>query len=119
MNGAISRLAVFALALIGALILATDVLAGVGGAGARRPAGERDPARCAVHDRAREDLRARRKDAVRDEQGADGERADALLPPLPDRGLAAHVVGYSTQVRSRAGPRAVDERLPHRARTRT
>ena len=59
-----------------------DVLADVGVGRAAGPAGQRDPARRAVHDRARPDRGRRREDGVRDEPQEEAERRDALLPPL-------------------------------------
>jgi penicillin-binding protein A len=103
MNGAISRLAVFALALIGALILATTYWQAWAAPG----------------------LADRRENAIQRvaqftiERGkiyaADGKTLFATnkartvngqtlyFRRYPTGGLAAHVVGYSTQVRSRAG----------------
>src|SRR5439155_26682654 len=63
-----------------------DVLADVGLRGARGEAGQRDPASSPVPDQARADPRGRRADPG-DERSAEGRRADALLPPLPDRAL--------------------------------
>ena len=39
----------------------------------------------------------------RGQPGAEGRRSDVLLPPVPERRARAHVVGYSTQARSRTG----------------
>ena len=47
--------------LLAALIVGDDLLADVGEREPRRPAGQRDPARRAVHDQARPDLRLRRR----------------------------------------------------------
>jgi len=103
LNGQISRLAVFALALLGALILATTYWQSWAAPG----------------------LANRKENAIQVvaqftiERGkiyaADGKTLLATNRPrqvngrtlyfrrYPTRGLAAHVVGYSTQVRSRAG----------------
>ena len=58
-----------------------DLLADVGPAGARRAAGQRDPARGAVRDQAGPDPLAVAR--ARPEQGAQGRRPHVLLPPLP------------------------------------
>ncbi len=103
MNGQISRLAVFALALLGALILATTYWQAWAAPG--------------LADRKENAIQVVAQFTI--ERGkiyaADGRTLLATNRPrtvkgqtlyfrrYPTRGLAAHVVGYSTQVRSRAG----------------
>ena len=69
----------------------------------RRPAGQRDPARRAVHDQAR--ARSARPTgtilATNRKKRVGGQTL--YFRRYPQRGLAAHVVGYSTQSRSRTG----------------
>ena len=67
MNTQISRLALVALAPARRADRRDDVLADVGGRRPGREAGQRDPARRAVPDQARADLRLRRQDRARDE----------------------------------------------------
>ena len=91
-----------------------DVLAGVGRAGALGAAGQRDPARRAVRDQARADLRLRRQDGAREEHREEVRQLDALLPHLPDEGLR---VADRRLLDAGPGPRrarAVAERLPDR-----
>ena len=85
MNRQITRLAVAALVLIVALIVGDDLLADVGLGRARRPAGQRDPARRPVQDQARPDLRERRQDGAGRQHAEEGRRPDPLLPHLPAR----------------------------------
>ena len=81
-----------------------DVLAGLRRARARRQAGQLDPARRPVRRQARRDLRRRRAHGPGREQGRRRSRVrPCTSAATPQRGLAAHIVGYSTQVRSRAG----------------
>jgi peptidoglycan glycosyltransferase len=103
LNGPISRLAVFALALLGALILATTYWQAWAAPGLAD----------------RQENRIQRVAQFTIERGeiyaADGKtllatnRAEKVngrtlyFRRYPTRGLAAHVVGYSTQVRSRTG----------------
>jgi len=103
LNGPISRLAVFALALIGALILATTYWQAWAAPGLAD----------------RRENRIQRVAQFTIERGkiyaADGRTVLATnrkrtvngqtlyFRRYPTRGLAAHVVGYSTQLRSRAG----------------
>jgi len=103
MNGAISRLAVFALVLIGALIVATTYWQ------AWAAPGLNDRQENAIERVAQFTIERGRIYA------SDGRTLLATNVPrrvggktlyfrrYPQRGLAAHVVGYSTQVRSRAG----------------
>jgi peptidoglycan glycosyltransferase len=103
MNGAISRLAVFALALIGALILATtywQAWAAPGLADRRENAIQRVAQftieRGKIYAGDGKTLFATNKARTVNGQTLYFRR-------YPTGGLAAHVVGYSTQVRSRAG----------------
>ena len=81
-----------------------DVLAVVGGAGPRGEAGQRDPARRAVPDQARPDLRGRRQAVLADEPARrKRERQTLYFRRYPTNGLASQIVGYSTLGRSRAG----------------
>ena len=114
MNKQISRVALVALLLLASLIVATTYWQVVGGAGPRGAPGQRDPARRAVQDQARPDLRVRRQDRARDEPDQEGRRPDALLPPLSDE--RACVAGRRLLD---AGPlarrhRAPGERVPDR-----
>ena len=79
-----------------------DLLAGVGGRRPRRPPGQPDRARRAVHDRPRRDPRQRDSSGRRTGQEKKGGRT-FYFRVYPQRGLAAHVVGYSTQARFRTG----------------
>jgi peptidoglycan glycosyltransferase len=103
MNGAISRLAVFALALIGALILATtywQAWAAPGLADRRENAIQR----VAQFTIERGKIYAgdgRTLFATNKARKVNGQTL--YFRRYPTGGLAAHVVGYSTQVRSRAG----------------
>jgi peptidoglycan glycosyltransferase len=103
MNGAISRLAVFALALLGALIVATtywQAWAAPGLADRQENAIQRvaqftiERGRIYASD-------GRTVLATNRARKVDGQTL--YFRRYPTRGLAAHVVGYSTQVRSRAG----------------
>ena len=81
-----------------------DLLADLGRGRPRRARGQRDPARRAVRDRARADLRrrtARRVLAANVEQKVGGQTL--YFRTYPNGGLASQIVGYSTQSRSRAG----------------
>jgi penicillin-binding protein A len=103
MNGAISRLAVFALALIGALILATtywQAWAAPGLADRRENAIQR----VAQFTIERGKIYAGDGKTVFATNKARKVNGQTLyFRRYPTGGLAAHVVGYSTQVRSRAG----------------
>src|SRR4029453_1575151 len=103
MNGAISRLAVFALALIGALILATtywQAWAAPGLADRRENAIQR----VAQFTIERGKIYAGDGKTVFATNKARKVNGQTLYSRrYPTGGLAAHVVGYSTQVRSRAG----------------
>jgi peptidoglycan glycosyltransferase len=103
MNGAISRLAVFALGLIGALILATtywQAWAAPGLADRRENAIQRVAQftieRGKIYAGDGKTLFATNK-----KRQVNGQTL--YFRRYPTGGLAAHVVGYSTQVRSRAG----------------
>ena len=101
MNRQISRLAVPA-SSDGRARRRDDVLAGVGGRRSRRPAGQPDRARRAVHDQARRrSARGACSTRVNRDEKVGGRTL--YFRGYPQRGLAAHVVGYSTQSRSRAG----------------
>ena len=103
MNGAISRLAVFALALIGALILATtywQAWAAPGLADRRENAIQR----VAQFTIERGKIYAGDGKTLFATNKARKVNGQTLyFRRYPTGGLAAHVVGYSTQVRSRAG----------------
>jgi penicillin-binding protein A len=103
MNGAISRLAVFALALIGALILATtywQAWAAPGLADRRENAVQR----VAQFTIERGKIYAGDGKTLFATNKARKVNGQTLyFRRYPTGGLAAHVVGYSTQVRSRAG----------------
>ena len=103
MNGAISRLAVFALALIGALILATtywQAWAAPGLADRRENAIQR----VAQFTIERGKIYAGDgKTLFATNKGRKVNGQTLYFRRYPTGGLAAHVVGYSTQVRSRAG----------------
>jgi penicillin-binding protein A len=103
MNGAISRLAVFALALIGALILATtywQAWAAPGLADRRENAIQR----VAQFTIERGKIYAGDGKTLFATNRARKVNGQTLyFRRYPTGGLAAHVVGYSTQVRSRAG----------------
>ena len=88
------------MALIVALVVARRT-GRPGPAWARRPAGQRDPAGRGVRGAARADPRAHTRSRPQPRREAAWQ--DVLLPPLPAGKLAAHVVGYSTISRSRAG----------------
>ena len=83
--------------------------------GPRRPAGQRDPARRAVHDQARARSSARRPRPSGHERASGRSRARrSSSARYPNGGLVAQTVGYSTQVALADRPRAVPERLPDR-----
>ena len=63
-----------------------DVLADVGGAGARGAAGQRDPARRAVQDQARLHLRLRREDRAREEPAQEGGGQTLYFRTYPTNG---------------------------------
>ena len=114
MNKQVSHIGIAALVLLAALIVANHVLADVGERGACEPAGQRDPARRAVHDQARQDLRVRRPHAPRDERDQEGRRPDPVLPPLPDGAALLRRRRLLDAVAEPNGPRAVVQRLSHR-----
>ena len=100
-----------------------DVLAGVGGTGPRRPAGQLDPAGRRVPDRPRQDHRRRRDDGPRRQREAKGRRKGPLLPPLPAaRARSAHrrlldhgpLPGWARSVAERL-PDRVEHQPEHRA----
>jgi peptidoglycan glycosyltransferase len=103
MNGAISRLAVFALALLGALIVATTYWQ------AWAAPGLADRQENAIQRVAQFTIERGRIYASDGRTVLATNRARKVsgqtlyFRRYPTRGLAAHVVGYSTQVRSRAG----------------
>ena len=81
-----------------------DVLADVGLGGPRRAPGQRDPARRAVLDRPREDLRRRTgRPCSRRTSARRSDGQTLYFRTYPTDGLASQVVGYSTQSRSRTG----------------
>src|SRR6266550_4481908 len=88
-----------------------DVLADLGLRRPRGETGQRDPAGGAVPDQARADPRRRRNDPG-DECPAQGRRADALLPPLPDRAPIREPRRLLDPGPVAGGPRAVRERIP-------
>ena len=89
---------VVALVLLAALIVATTYWQTWASA-ASRPAGQRDPARRAVHDRPRQDPRRRTATVLATNRVEPQARPHALLRHYPQNGLASQVVGYSTQRR--------------------
>ena len=103
MNGAISRLAVFALALLGALIVATTYWQAWAAPGLNDRQ-ENAIARVAQFTVERGTIYAANGRTVFATNRARKVNGQTLyFRRYPTRGLAAHVVGYSTQVRSRAG----------------
>ena len=102
MNKPISRLALLATVADGRARRRDDVLAGLGGRRPRRPAGEPGRARGAVHRQAR----PHRLAATCRSPGTRKKKVSGrtlYFRRYPTNGLAAHVVGYSTQGRARAG----------------
>ena len=89
--------------LLVALIVATTYWQAWAAGRPRRPAGQRDPSGSRSSRSTAGDLRGRRRHARATNREREGRRPDALLPRYPQGGLAAHVVGYSTQARSRTG----------------
>ena len=80
-----------------------DLLADVGGRRPRRPAGQPDRARRAVHDRARRDHGRRSGRLLARNVARKVGGRTLYFRDYPTNGLAAHVVGYSTQSRFRTG----------------
>ena len=104
MNQQIVRLTYVSLALVGVLVVDDDLLADLGGARARRTAGQRDQARRRVLGRPRPDLLDDAAQAARAEPSSARSTAETLFfRRYPQGSLAAHVVGYSTVGRSRTG----------------
>ena len=92
-----------------------DVLADLGGRRPRRPPGQPDRARRAVHDQARRDLRGRRRAPARDEPSSRRSAAGrSTSASYPTHGLAAHVDRLLDPVALPHRARALDERLPDR-----
>jgi peptidoglycan glycosyltransferase len=103
MNGAISRLAVFSLALLGALILATTYWQAWAAPGlAQRQENAIQTVAQFTIERGTIYASNGRTVFARNRPRKVGGRT-LYFRRYPTRGLAAHVVGYSTQVRSRAG----------------
>ena len=102
MNRQITRLALAGVVLLGALIVATTYWQTWAAGDLADRQDNADPARRAVHDRARRDhdAAARCSRATWRRRSAAGRSTSATTR---SGGLAAHVVGYSTQSRSRAG----------------
>ena len=114
MNRQLNRLAIVAVVAARRARRRDDVLADVGVGRAAGPAGQRDPARRAVHGRARPHRGRRREDGVRVEPQEEAERRDVVLPPLPPAQARRADDRLLDAVALAGRPRALDERLPHR-----